>query len=263
MVSNSRRGVWLYLFILGFSSLFTQIYLLREFLVVYNGNELVIGIVLANWMLLTGLGAFLGRWYPAIKGRAGFLVFLQFIFAVLPLLMILKLDFWRAWVLPYGSMAGLVQIVWSSLLVQAPFCLINGFLFSALFSLLSETVKDDPGGRSYAVESLGSMAAGMIVNFVLLWFMEPYQSLRILLWLNLAGTILFSLGFLRKAALVVVIPLAVVLAILPLLADLGDMTGNLMFRDQERVYDRTTPYGRVTVTRDAGQLNFYENGLLL
>src|SRR4030043_1511162 len=48
-------------FSLGFTALITQIILLREFLTVFYGNELVIGIVLSNWMILTALGAGLGR----------------------------------------------------------------------------------------------------------------------------------------------------------------------------------------------------------
>ena len=46
---------------LGMTALATQIILLREFVSVFQGNELVIGVVLAGWMMLTGAGAFLGR----------------------------------------------------------------------------------------------------------------------------------------------------------------------------------------------------------
>ena len=48
---------------LGLTSMSTQLIMLREFMVLFNGNEMVIGIVLSNWMLLTGLGAWLGRFY--------------------------------------------------------------------------------------------------------------------------------------------------------------------------------------------------------
>jgi hypothetical protein len=50
-------------FMLGSTTIIAQILLLREFLTVFNGNELVIGVVLANWMVLTGIGAYLGK-YP-------------------------------------------------------------------------------------------------------------------------------------------------------------------------------------------------------
>ena len=48
-------------FSLGFTTLVTQIVLLREFLTVFYGNELVIGIVLTNWMVLTAAGSAAGR----------------------------------------------------------------------------------------------------------------------------------------------------------------------------------------------------------
>jgi spermidine synthase len=37
---------------MGFSGLVAQMLLLRELLVVFSGNELSIGIVLANWLIL-------------------------------------------------------------------------------------------------------------------------------------------------------------------------------------------------------------------
>ena len=65
---TSAKGVVAALLALGAAAVATQIILLREFLSVFHGNELVIGIVLAWWMVLTGTGSFLGRsshrWAP-------------------------------------------------------------------------------------------------------------------------------------------------------------------------------------------------------
>ena len=72
-----EKTLQLSLFTLGFSSLITQVYLLRESIAVFNGNELVIGIVLGNWMLLTGGGAFLGKFFGKIRGKISFLIFLS------------------------------------------------------------------------------------------------------------------------------------------------------------------------------------------
>ena len=97
-----ERILQLSLFTLGFSSLVTQVYLLRESIPAFNGNELVIGIILGNWMLLTGAGAYLGRFFRKIRGKIPFLLFLQFIYSILPLLTLLKLDLWRAVSVPSG-----------------------------------------------------------------------------------------------------------------------------------------------------------------
>jgi spermidine synthase len=61
MFSKPDLRVKFSVIILGFTSIITQIVLIREFFSVFNGNELVTGIFLANWMLLTGAGAYFGK----------------------------------------------------------------------------------------------------------------------------------------------------------------------------------------------------------
>ena len=46
---------------LGVSCVMTQLALMRELLGAFSGNELVLGVVLGNWLLLMGIGAWLGR----------------------------------------------------------------------------------------------------------------------------------------------------------------------------------------------------------
>ena len=47
---------------MGFSGLVAQILLLREFLIIFSGNEFSIGVILANWLILEACGSFLGEW---------------------------------------------------------------------------------------------------------------------------------------------------------------------------------------------------------
>ena len=58
---------------LGLSAFLTQLTLMRELLGVLSGNELVFGVVLGSWMLLTGIGSALGR--AASRLRSPFVVF--------------------------------------------------------------------------------------------------------------------------------------------------------------------------------------------
>ena len=44
--------------IMGFSGIVAQILLLRELLITFFGNELSIGIILANWLILEAAGSF-------------------------------------------------------------------------------------------------------------------------------------------------------------------------------------------------------------
>ena len=72
-ILTSNKNILLLCFVfkldLGISSIITQIILIREFLSVFYGNELILGIILANWLLLTGLGAYLGKFSEKMQQR--------------------------------------------------------------------------------------------------------------------------------------------------------------------------------------------------
>jgi len=263
MQNKNGRIIQICLVTLGFSSTFTQIYIIREFLTVLYGNELVIGIVLACWMLLTGTGAWLGKFFNKLKGKLGFVLFLQILLTILPFFTVIKLDIWRSLAFPYGSMAGLTDILYASLLFQLPFCLINGFLFTAYTSLISEFAGKNRAGFAYAVESLGSVLGGLVVNFILLWYFGTFQSLRVLLVINILSTLLFALFLCRKRALILISIVSLVIIPPFFMVDFVKLTQAWLYPKQEVIYNCSTPYGSVIVTKNSGQLNFYENGLLL
>jgi len=45
------------LFLMGFTAIVAQVILIRELLTSFSGNELIIGIFFANWLLLEALGS--------------------------------------------------------------------------------------------------------------------------------------------------------------------------------------------------------------
>jgi spermidine synthase len=263
MQDKKVRIIQICLITLGFSSTFTQIYLIREFLSVLYGNELVIGIVLACWMLLTGTGAWLGKFFSKIKGKLGFTLFLQILLAILPFLTVIKLDLWRSLAFPYGSMVGLTDILYASFLLQLPFCLINGFLFTAYTSLISEFSGENRIGFAYAVESIGSVVGGLIVNFILLWYFGTFQSLKLLLAINILTALLFVWVLFRRRVLILFSIILLIIIPFFFLVDFVTLSQSWLYPKQEVILNRSTPYGSVVVTRNAGQLNFSENGLLL
>jgi len=42
----------------GFSGIVAEVVLFREFLIVFSGNELSMGIVIGNWLLLQAAGSY-------------------------------------------------------------------------------------------------------------------------------------------------------------------------------------------------------------
>ena len=56
------------IFVLGFCAIPAQVVLMREFILIFGGNELIIGLFLAIWMLLTAGGSLCCK-NPAFTGK--------------------------------------------------------------------------------------------------------------------------------------------------------------------------------------------------
>jgi spermidine synthase len=247
-------------FSLGVTSLVTQVILIREFLSVFYGNELVIGVLFASWMLLTGSGAFLGRFAKTNNGSSGFLAVLLMLFGSLPVLTVFLLRLLRNVVLPVGTMEGIAPIIGSSLLLLAPFCILIGLTFTILCALArgsgGHTV-----GTVYAVEAMGSFAGGLVYSLFLVSYLNTFQSLSAILAFNVAIALTVVRG--TDRAWRVVWTMSALLLVPLIVVDVDRLASGFLHPGEEVLFSKDTPYGTVTVTRRADQENFYENGTLL
>jgi spermidine synthase len=243
----------------GLTSLVTQVILLREFLSVFYGNELVIGVILANWMILTGAGAYLGRYLG--KREHDLLPTLLMLLATVPYATVLGLRLLRNIVFPVGVMVGIVPILWSSFILLIPYCVLSGASFSLLASLKSRSGQPGSIGSLYAWESIGSVTGGVVFSLILFHYLNTFQSLAALVALDFSAALFLVRN--RRPQRIVVWILATVLLLPVLILNIDLLTKRTLFPDQEVIFSRDTPYGNLTVTRQAEQENFYENNVLL
>lgn len=247
----------------GFTSIMTQTILLREFLSVFSGNELVIGIVLASWMILTGVGSFLGRFAGKAKHRLDLIIILFLLTALLPIVTVFLLSYLRNLVFPVGALIGLVESLYSSFLLLLPYCVISGLLFTLFAQTASEQGNSNLIASVYCWESLGSIVGGFLFNLVIVFLLSTFQALLLLAVFNLSVCFSVSLKYGRPAfryALPLVGGLVVVLA---LTVNLDALSKRFLFRNQELLFYLDTPYGNLTLTQQGEQRNFYENSVLL
>jgi spermidine synthase len=251
-------------FSLGFTAMATQLILLRELLSVFNGNELTIGIVLANWMLLTGIGAYINRKSNDPIGLKGIMSGL-FILAFIPALTLLLLNWLRNIVLPVGGLPGMGLIMISTGILLAPFCLLSGWLFSSVSNYLSKSLNENAISLTYGLETLGSIAAGILCSMTLVFLFEPFQNIAIILLIN--SVILFMASrneiFRIRKNFKLYLSVAVLITSVSIVLNLDKTALQFLFPEQEIVFFKDTPYGKLVVTDKAGQLNFFENNTLL
>ncbi|MGA2625358.1 MAG: fused MFS/spermidine synthase [Bacteroidota bacterium] len=248
---------------LGITSIVTQIILLREFLSVFYGNELVIGIILANWMALTGAGSFVGKYADRVKGKMTFIILSLCLMAILPSVTVFLLRYLRNIVFSVGSMVGIFQILYSSFLLLMPYCLLTGFLFTFLAHVVSEGRQSTPIPVIYSLEAVGSIIGGLLFNLVMMYFLKTFQSLFLLMLFDLAIAFILSLKYGNLLLKLRVAFLFVACCVTAVSFDFDKMSKGFLFKDQDVLYYKDTPYGNLTVTKQADQKNFYENNVLL
>lgn len=250
---------------LGVSAVMTQLALMRELLGAFSGNELVFGISLGSWLLLTGAGTWLGRSSTRLKDPARALIMGLVLVAIIPLMQVVAVRVLRDVVFIRGAAVGVIGTVLGSLALLLPFCVLSGALLTLACALLDSRGARREGaagiGRVYVADSLGSIGGGLLFSFVLVPWFDHFALLCFPAALNLLLALVLAAHFRRRRLLASVIIVAAGLAVHVWLVDADAITTAVQHWGQPTVFRGNSPYGRLVVTDAAGQLTFFENGV--
>jgi spermidine synthase len=246
----------------GLTSITTQIILLRQFMVIFYGNELIMGVILANWMLLTGFGSYLGRFSDKIKNQPSLIFLLLVMQAALPIVTVFLLNDLRNIIFPVGRMIGVIEVFYSSIILLLPLCLVSGFLFTLFCSHAYRYYTKNLTGKVYGFESMGSIIGGVLFNVIFVFYLNTFQSLLILLTINLLTAFFYSL-LVKGVWKYILVPLTLLCIGLVIYFDPDDLVKKRLYINQDVLYQKETPFGNIVVTKTEDQINFYENGLIL
>jgi spermidine synthase len=256
MPPNTTKKLRNSLLVLGFSTLVTQIILIRQVMAYFDGNELVIGLTLGLWMLMTALGA-------RLKSRWNSPAFLHLLLAFLSIITVVLIPFGRYMFVTPGVMAGFgitTLVVFISLL---PFCLVAGMLFPMLSALLSTGKKPGILHHAYALESIGSLTGGLLFSLVMVYFFTTWQSLTTVIIVNLALAIQIYLAKRKRIMAFSIMGMLLAFMAIAVVFDPLSLLDRLYYQGQEIISRVDTPYGRLVVTRVSDQVNIYQNGIPL
>src|ERR1039458_2603899 len=254
--------------LIGFTAVIAQVVLMRELLVVFYGNELSLGVMLANWLLWTALGSsLLGRWARRTHRPREFLAGLQMLVAfALPLTLVAV----RASKVLFrsipGEILGPVPMFLTSFCALSVLCVISGGLFAAgsrLFGDATGSTTATATGSVYLLEAAGSGLGGVLASLALVRLLTAFEIAAILGLLNLvAAWVLLALagakrrfwgaGFGALAALLLaggygVAPLSV----------------RMLWRGFHLIATRTSVYGSLAVVETGASRSLFENGLIV
>lgn len=251
----------------GVSGIVAQTLLLRELLAQFAGNELYVGLIIGIWIAAEAGGALLaGR--CTVIGRSPQALFLKLTLGfslAFPLSILLTRSCKALAALPIDQAATLHQVVVTALVLLLPPAMLHGAQFVAATALFAAVDPAAAAGRVYALDTLGTIVGGMLVSFVLLPLLNPFQSGALLLLAG-AGTALALRRVTASAAWrggSSGITLCLLLLAPLLLAAGGELERfslALQWQGRELLTSSNSPYQNIAVIRDQGQQTLYSDG---
>ena len=261
------------LFLMGFTSLFVQTLLIREFLISFYGNELIIGLILANWIILEAIGS-LSSSRPSLKTRRPLMVYalLQTAIALyLPLGIFLIRIAKNILGLSPGEGIGILAVSLTSFCILAPLSIFDGAQFPFGCRMLSDYSQRpvESAGRVYILEAMGFILAGPIFTYLFITKLNSFQIAFLIGVTNLLSGILLLKGSgdnPAKKILSLVITAGLALSLFLLLGFSGkihSLSINKQWRGQQVLDYRNSVYGNLVVTKTERQYTFYSDGIPL
>jgi len=252
--------------LIGASGLVAQGLLLRELLVSFYGNELTLGIGLANWVALEALGVYLiGRYMDVARDKLKPFILLQIAFSFfLPASIYLARSFHSLQGIPFGEGVGLPTVFAVSFLVLSLTGFCHGALFSACCKLHSLKSAEAAGsiGRVYALETFGTIAGGVAFTFIFIPYLGPFQAACLVSIFNL-----FLCFVILRRPLRTALNYFIIAGIVLCLWAIGNsgLLENASLKNRwgrlEILSSRNSAYGNIAVAKQREQFTFYYNGL--
>lgn len=255
----------------GLIAIIMQIVIIRELLVVFNGNELTIGIILAVWLLLDAAGSgLLGRLVKSPRKTEEAYIILQLAtLFTLPLCILLARLSRNLFGLQPFELVNLLQMFLYTFLATVFFSLFDGMQFALGCKLASHLNKHNihAAGNVYILEALGMLAGGIAFTFLLLPHLTTMQIVFILGFLNILSAIFLGLAIHERKILFTISCLFLIAGIYFLSSGKINIlqTKSLEYQwSNSKILDyQNSLNGNIVVVERENQTTLYYNGMPL
>ncbi|MGD2148413.1 MAG: spermine synthase, partial [Anaerolineae bacterium] len=258
---------------MGFSGLVAEILLLRELLIVFSGNELCIGIIMANWLILEALGCLIVR-RKAAESRNGpealaviSILFSLSLFAAVFATRILR----TAMGVSVGESVGFVPMFCCSFAILLPVALLHGALFTFSCQVYAVLSSQDvsSAGKVYAYETVGTIAGGVACTYLLIPYLNTFWAFSGLALMNMIASLVlvapyWKTGLAQKTIVVALGALTFASGYLVLAGQadrLHQLSISAQWRGHNLVHYQNSQYGNICVVENQGQYIFFQDGV--
>lgn len=258
------------LFVGGACAVSGQIILLRELLVVFHGNELSLGAILAGWLLWGAAGSWLiGSRADRFRRPVLILAVLLALASVLiPATVFASACMKRALGASPVETLGFFEFLPAVLVLLGPMCFVLGSLFAVGARILAELAPArNEVSRAYLLESAGAGVGGLVISLWVLPRLQPL-ALSFVLGVVLLGISLLLVGEVRSRRKRVSIRLALAAVMAAYVAGalhpLPDTVRRaVQWHGMGLLEARNSLLGSLAAINLEGETSLYENGLLV
>jgi spermidine synthase len=247
--------------VLGFSYATTQLALMRELLVAFSGNEMVLGFVLGGWLLLMGIGTLAGRVSDRLSQPLVWLSVCLVVLALVPPIQVFVLRWLRNVIFTRGAEVEPAQTLCSVLVVLLPYCVPGGLALALTSASLLASNGANAVSRIYTADAIGSVAGGLLFSLVLVHFMDHIALLLFPAAANLlmAGALAWYSN--RPGLAYVSVTLAVTLPLVGILGHADSVSTQLQYEGQQVLAYAQSEYGNLVLLKADEQLNVLQNNV--
>jgi spermidine synthase len=250
----------------GSAAVVAQIVLMRELIVVFDGNEISFGLMLATWLLWTAVGSsMLGR----VAARAGgprqvTAALFVLVAAVFPATIYAVRASREFLAIAPGEALGPGAVLLTCLVSLSLLCALAGSLFAAasrFYGAEAGAQAAESTGTVYLLEAAGAATGGLLASLVLLRHAGAFEIAFLVAAFNLiaATALVLRRPYARLGVAVAV--LAAFALSRPVAARLERTSLERLWHGFHLVGSENSVYGNVAVIANEGSGTIYENGL--
>jgi spermidine synthase len=256
------------LVLIGFTAVIAQIVLMRELMVVFCGNEMSLGLMLASWLVWTAIGSSgLGRWAARTQVPRRLMAWLEVSAGIaFPLAIYVARASKGMFQAVPGEILGPEPMALTSLVVLSAFCVLSGGLFAVGSRLYAEEAgASTTTGSSnvYLLEAIGSGAGGVLASLLLIRYFTSFQIAGLVCLLNFVGAASLTIGSVRRRRVVwVALVGAFAFLVIPVGCPwLEKISLEKLWSGFDVVAARNSVYGNLALVQTEGTRSLFENGL--
>ena len=276
---RTRSAVRVALALIGFSAVIGQIILMRELIVVFNGNEISLGIMLATWLFWTASGSALSSRFALGQNnarRAVAAVECLLGVSLPPTIWVLRASRTFFQTVP-GELVGPVPMLLTSLACLSLFCFVSGSLFVVATRMYEQECAVSARvatSSAYLLEAAGSGIGGIMASILLLRFLGSFQIATIVALLNLymAAVLFFRMSRKQLAGVTGVATVFAIPLLIYVVPSLDRSAEARLWRGFHLVGARDSIYGNLAVIETGNETrnpetgnirSIYDNGVIL